>query len=268
MSAEFALEWHLDPSWSGAGRDWSQTPELALHYQAFRGNLVLRGRGVSLDAMWGWIPLLDLAVGFDRAGNELAWRGPGHIARVEFTENDEELRFERRVNSAVISASYAEGEIEVPLPVLLQRLRGFLDGLCGSLGDEHPSLRGNRWFTSLRYRPDLESVAFAGELVAGIGGAEEVLRSHVEDNDEVLPHVFLGDLMPWLIDELERPGGPARVGEIVDRLERGFAHGPESVDNLVAVSFLEVLPRPGERGAELRGMLGSACAAHVDEWRL
>lgn len=268
MSTDFVLDWRLDPSWKGAGRDWSEASETVLRYDAFLGNLLLRSDGVALDAMWGRIPLLDLAVGLDAGARELASTGPGQVSIVGFTESEAEIRFERRVNTAEITASYAPGAIEVPLTLLLPLMRGFLDELCRQLAADHATLLDNPWFRALRHWPDPDSVQFVHVLVAGIPGAEEVLRSHVDDNDEVLPHVLLGDLMPWLVDELDRPGSRAVVQEIVNRFETGFATGPPLVDELVAVSFLESLPRPGERGAELRTLLGPRCAAHVEECSL
>lgn len=76
--------------------------------------------------------------------------------------------------------------------------------------------------------------------------------------------------MPWLVGEVERPGGDAgAVRLIVERLEKGFAQGPPLVDELVAVSFLESLPRVDEPGgAALREFLGPACRAHVERYRL
>jgi hypothetical protein len=49
------------------------------------------------------------------------------------------------------------------------------------------------------------------------------------------------------------------------RLEEEFGRGPEDVRGLITVSGVEMIPDPGQSGAELRDLLGLALRK-VDPW--
>ena len=100
------------------------------------------------------------------------------------------------------------------------------------------------------------------------------MREHLADNfGEVLPHLFFGDLTRLVVGDLrgaadagsqaERPSA-GQVRELLDELEQAFAAGPEEVSDLIAVSFLENLPRPGEDGDGVRDLLGPRLRAELE----
>ena len=103
-------------------------------------------------------------------------------------------------------------------------------------------------------------VAFVGPLSYRFPVLTETFAEHLADQDgEVLPHVFMGDVTRWLLERL-RVHGPkdATLREILGFLEEWFTRRNGRVDELLAVSFLENLPRSPEPGSELRSLLGPA----------
>jgi len=54
------------------------------------------------------------------------------------------------------------------------------------------------------------------------------------------------------------------VQGILNFLEERFRRGEEPLRELISVSFVELLPREGERGAAVRTLLGRELAAEAD----
>lgn len=103
------------------------------------------------------------------------------------------------------------------------------------------------------------TVAFVGALAHQFPEVLPLLAEHLSDQEgEVLPHLFMADLERWaekkVMSDYDGPCGELR--EVLDFLEFAFSAAGAEVEELIAVSFLEHLPRPGEPGCELRGMLG------------
>jgi hypothetical protein len=98
---------------------------------------------------------------------------------------------------------------------------------------------------------------FIDDLVAQVPSLQPLLRQHLEDNfGEVLPHVFLGDLTRHVVQEYRKAhDGEANVGveagtpleNVLKAFEDIFAAGNTEISELIVVSFLENLPRPGRK---------------------
>jgi hypothetical protein len=90
------------------------------------------------------------------------------------------------------------------------------------------------------------------------------LEEHAEDNfGEILPHVFFGDLTRYIVSRfLAIKRGRSTVEDrkdlldMLQYLEDAYNQGDDDIENVIAVGFLERLPRPEEEGGELRNMLG------------
>jgi hypothetical protein len=84
---------------------------------------------------------------------------------------------------------------------------------------------------------------------------------------EVLPHLLIADVERWAEHEAIalRSGPGSDLVAVLAALEREFALEYDSdVGELISVSFLEHLPRPGEPGSELRQLVGPRCVAELD----
>jgi hypothetical protein len=89
---------------------------------------------------------------------------------------------------------------------------------------------------------DISNITFPRLLREQIPGFDRIYDEHVHDNDDVLPHLLLGDLVRFLSDEVHRYGdGCAALGPAMDLLEQGMTSTDPKVQELVAVSFLENL---------------------------
>ena len=111
------------------------------------------------------------------------------------------------------------------------------------------------------------TVAFVGCLVYTCPPLVELLQEHLDNQDgEVLPHLFIADLERWMEAEIVRNDAePAELmTQILEFLEAAVRRDDE-VAEVIHASFLEHLPRPGEPGAEIRALLGSALSKRLHQ---
>ena len=105
-------------------------------------------------------------------------------------------------------------------------------------------------------------------LVERFGDLRPLYEEHLRENDELLPHVLFWDFTEWVV----RSYLAARQREdtwkaVIDQLETEFEHGDDNVRELLAVSFLENLPYPGEEGADIAERLGPNLSAELHRLR-
>ena len=85
----------------------------------------------------------------------------------------------------------------------------------------------------------------------------ELLAKHIRDNDETLPHVFMGDVVQFAG---EIAGHEGRDSNLLDAIlwviERALRSGVPEVEELVVVSFLENLEQTEDAYAEIARRLG------------
>ena len=98
---------------------------------------------------------------------------------------------------------------------------------------------------------------FIEELVRMNMGLAELLAEHKRDNDETLPHVFMGDVARF-VGDLAKHGGPDgdALDAILAAIERAVTSGIEDVEELAVVSFLENLHQTGDAYGEIARRLG------------
>ena len=91
-----------------------------------------------------------------------------------------------------------------------------------------------------------------------------LLDQHLEDNGEVLPHVFLGDVTRAVTHAFAttqaKPNGIDQSAAIDELrvLERAMAFGNDELMELVSVSFLENIDWSAPAGQAVRAAMGSA----------
>ncbi|MCG8459030.1 MAG: hypothetical protein MI919_22365 [Holophagales bacterium] len=107
-------------------------------------------------------------------------------------------------------------------------------------------------------------VAFVGSLVHRFPVLLPLLQDHLDTYDELLPHVFLGDFTRWMQEELTLARPPSELKDILGFLETEFESGSTHQQELISVSFLENLPRPGEPAFEFRQELGPSLRRQLD----
>ena len=101
-------------------------------------------------------------------------------------------------------------------------------------------------------------VAFIGTLCRRFPIFMPMLQEHLDDYDGLLPHVLMADVTRWIVQRFRADPADAVVRQVLDHIESTFQEGSGQYRELIAASFLENLPRPGERGAGVRALLGPA----------
>lgn len=81
----------------------------------------------------------------------------------------------------------------------------------------------------------MTTIQFCEELVRQVPDLASVLAEHIEDNDELLPTIFLADVARHLL-----AGGGGRVPAL-GYLEQHMLPEQPDLENMIAVSFIEHL---------------------------
>ena len=98
---------------------------------------------------------------------------------------------------------------------------------------------------------------FCRALAERFTTASRVLVEHLDDYDNLLPHVFVAELTRHLLR------GPADVTPIVQAFEDSISGGDREIAELIAVSFVENIDNRDDLARLLTGVTGSSLQA---EW--
>ncbi len=102
------------------------------------------------------------------------------------------------------------------------------------------------------YSAPESSVAFCRQLADRFPELRPLLNEHEEFNEEMLPHLFFGDVRRFVEERLDEDEA-AQLKPLFDFLEEAYGSGDEAVENVIAVSLLEDLwDRP-----QIKPLLGS-----------
>ena len=96
------------------------------------------------------------------------------------------------------------------------------------------------------------------ELVHKVPLLAGLLKEHIEDYDELLPHVFMGEVSRYVVSYRE---GRKQIGDFLDECFRDCG---DDIQNLIAVSFVENLVSEDEFE---RALDGASADALRKEWR-
>jgi hypothetical protein len=127
-------------SWRGIGRI-APLPE--------QGSILRELQWICSDKWWGWVPLVDFAVGL-RDISAAIEAGIAAAKKFEFTESDVTLEFERHGADVNIRSSYAPGKIVLPSAEFRKRVLDFGRRLDMELLSRLPGLRQNAAYQSLK----------------------------------------------------------------------------------------------------------------------
>ena len=92
-----------------------------------------------------------------------------------------------------------------------------------------------------RIPTNTDEVVFVQGLVREVPALAPALQEHIEFNKELLPYLFMGDVGRFVIANASRPDSKSTLVRLVAYLEKGLANGPEEVQELIVVSFVEYL---------------------------
>jgi hypothetical protein len=145
LNLSYRLVKHLEVF--GEPDDLAKATEVDFRFRVALGDLILAMPPNDFSARWGWVALIDFVVSVREILNHLK-RG-GTRSQFEFTESEATLTFARRGAGLVITASYAPGQIQIPLASFEERLRWFEGGLRADLVKNHPALDHHPVFNRL-----------------------------------------------------------------------------------------------------------------------
>lgn len=87
----------------------------------------------------------------------------------------------------------------------------------------------------------ITNAPFIEELLRRVPDLKPIYDEHLTDNDTLLPHVFMGDVVRFAIAEVENPRSRASISTLLEYMEDGLRIGREEVKELIIGSFVENL---------------------------
>ena len=83
--------------------------------------------------------------------------------------------------------------------------------------------------------------AFSRLTTQAAPSLKPVLDEHLTDFDEMLPHLYFGDVSRWVSAEIAKPSPSPEVDALLKLLESSYPQAPDDVQNLIDVSFVEMV---------------------------
>ncbi len=86
--------------------------------------------------------------------------------------------------------------------------------------------------------------SFVPLLLERVPELEGIYHQHLKDNDELLPHVFLGDVCRFFAELYTSSKANRSISHrVIEVMDEGLRMGCEQTKELVFVSFLENIPQ-------------------------
>lgn len=152
------LDYALSPSWNEKTGSVAleMAEEWVLRYDCFLGDVTFLVYEVDLSARWGWVPILDFALGLDAVVGSIG-RQDAEAGVFEFTESDATITFRRDGHSVDIEASDVPGTARVAYGDLRAAVKRFLVRVLDDFARDHPELMRNPFVAGV-----LETIASNG----------------------------------------------------------------------------------------------------------
>lgn len=107
-------------------------------------------------------------------------------------------------------------------------------------------------------------VAFVGALAREVPELLPLLQEHLDDYDGLLPHVWLGDVTRWAIQQFKANPADPSLKKTLKLMEQTLSReGAQAEQELVSASFVENLPRPDDAEAGILEMAGPSVRAQL-----
>ena len=118
-----------------------------IRYKCFPGDLLIRIGGGDFSTDWGWVPILDAALGLKYVLETL--RSDGEIRTFEFTESESTINFTREEDTVHVSASYTSAVATVGYVELKTALDDFAVDVRSQVVSRYPTIETNENFLAL-----------------------------------------------------------------------------------------------------------------------
>lgn len=144
---DIRLGYALSATWNRGAIDLDAADEAVLRYRCFLGDVVLEVGDLDASARWGWVPILDFALGLSAISNRLLASDRDQV--FEFTESDASISFHRLNDMVVIDPSYAPGTADVRLDDLSTSTTKLVATVLQDLVERYPEVARNAFVGSL-----------------------------------------------------------------------------------------------------------------------
>ncbi len=102
---------------------------------------------------------------------------------------------------------------------------------------------------------DTAMASFVESLIKDVPDLKSVYDEHISDNDELLGHVFMGDVTRFVENLYNENANSGSLTNILHLFDKAYSSNDECLQGLISVSFLENLSR-GENSYEgIKNML-------------
>lgn len=104
---------------------------------------------------------------------------------------------------------------------------------------------------------------FVHRIVSASPELTAIYRQHIVDQDEVLPHVLMGEIARFVIASTASNESPVWRANLLQQLEAGIESGGSEVAEMIGVSFVEILCGENVALAALLPAMGDALRQEV-----
>ena len=99
---------------------------------------------------------------------------------------------------------------------------------------------------------------FVEKLLVAVPEVQMVYVAHLDNNDALLPHVFMGDVTRFVLQIARSASNQEVLRKLLVVVEDGLRSNESDVQNLIAVSFVENLCGEDEAVVPLIPLMGEA----------
>jgi hypothetical protein len=107
------------------------------------------------------------------------------------------------------------------------------------------------------------NTSFIEELLQKVPPLKNIYDEHLNENDTLLPHVFMGDVTRFVIAEAANPKRQETITSLLEYLEEGIQTGSDEVRELILVSFVENLTGETKMLQLLKALMGQTLRSEV-----
>ena len=110
-----------------------------------------------------------------------------------------------------------------------------------------------------------DSEIFVDNMLQQLPSLKTVYDEHIDKNDSLLPHVFMGDLTRFVISESENVESRTTLTTLMRYLDDGLRTGSDEVKELIVVSFVENLLGEVAALRSLKPLMGPRLRSEVEQ---
>jgi hypothetical protein len=145
----FQIKYSFSDTYKLTKIDYKIVDDLTIRYNLFLGNVFLQKNSKKIDLNWEWIPLLDFAICLKSICLTFANKKI-LIKEFEFTESDDVLIFEKKINEIIITTSYSNEKLIINYKQFLLEVKRFYSNLTDTIEIEFNEIKFNENYMKIK----------------------------------------------------------------------------------------------------------------------